>query len=80
MLDSRVEIYGARQSLGMQGKDRQDCFHIIVPSSSSQRYAFVCGGFFFYPCAPLCVSLCACVGQKERLSGREEGIQRENGI
>lgn len=47
MLDSWGEIYGARQSLGMQGRDRQDCFHIIVPSSSSQRHAFVCGAFSF---------------------------------
>lgn len=75
------KIYGARQPLGMQRRDRGDCFHIIVPSSSSQRYAFVCRVFFFfllpfYPCAPLCVSLCDCVGlgvpEKGEYRGRGE--------
>lgn len=48
MVNGRGEIYSARQSLGMQGRDRQDCFHIIVPSSSSQKYAFVCRVFFSF--------------------------------
>lgn len=78
MVNGRGEIYSARQSLGMQGRDRQDCFHIIVPSSSSQRYPFVCRVFFFLlfcSCVLLCVSLCACEGQKESASGREGGYR-----
>lgn len=66
MLDGRGEIYGARQSLGMQGRDRQDCFHIIVPSSSSQRYAFVCGAFSFLSlCSSVCISVCLCGTKRE---------------
>ena len=42
----RGEIYSTRQSLGMQERDRQDCFQVIVPSSSSLRNVFVCRGFF----------------------------------
>lgn len=80
MADGSSEIYGARQSLGMQGRDRQERFHIIVPSSSSKRYAFVCR-LFFCSSVLLCVSLCGCEGQKkERASGRKGGIQSENGI
>lgn len=72
MVDGRGEIYSARQSLGMQEKDRQDCFHIIVPSSSSQRYAFVCRVFF---CAHvcLCVYLCVLVRDKERVQVQRRG-------
>ncbi len=82
MRDGRGEIYSARQSLGMQGKDRQDCSHIIVPSSCSQRYAFAYRIFvlFCFVSVVLCVSLFACEGQKERARGCEEGIQSENGI
>lgn len=70
VLDGRGEIYGSRQSLGMQGRDWQGCFHIIVPSSSSLLLSFV-ALFFLYTCFFLvCVSLCACVGQIHRLSGR----------
>lgn len=58
MHDDRGEIYSARQSLGMQGRDRQDCFHIIVPSSSSQRYPFVGGvSLFLFLCSSVCIAM-----------------------
>lgn len=71
------KIYGARQPLGMQRGDRGDCFHIIVPSSSSQRYAFVCRAFFF-PSAflSLCSSVCIFVWLCRTSSARERGTQR----
>lgn len=39
MADGRSEIYSSRQSLGIQAGNRQDSFHIIVPSSYSQKCA-----------------------------------------
>lgn len=78
VLDSRVEIYGARQSLGMQGKDRQDCFHIIVPSSSSQRYAFVCGGFLFLSlCSSVCIFVRLCGTKRETEWQRRGNTERK---
>lgn len=71
MFDGRGgEIYSSQTVTwyaGMGG--RQDCLRVIVPSSSSQRYAFV----FIFPCILLCVSLCAC--GKRRGGG---GPQNEN--
>lgn len=71
MFDGRGgEIYSSQTVTwyaGMGG--RQDCLRVIVPSSSSQRYAFV----FIFPCILLCVSLCAC-GKRRRRGG--EGDRR----
>lgn len=76
-----ANFYGARHSLGMQGRDREPVFHIIVLSSSSSwRSAFVCPNSlpFFIP-ELLCVYLCAPVQDSEwwRKGNTEEG---KNGI
>lgn len=78
MRDGRGEIYSARQSLGMQGRDRQDCFHIIVPSSSSQRYAFVCGVFLFlFLCSSVCIFMCLCGTIRETEWQRSGNTERK---
>lgn len=56
--DGRGEIYRARQSLGMQARDRQDCFHIIVPSSSSHRFAVVCTVCVLFLYSSVCIFVC----------------------
>lgn len=76
-----ADFYGARHPFGMQERDKETVFHIILLSSlSSRRYAIVCSNPLpFLSLSSSCVYLCATVQDSEwwRKGNTDEG---KNGI
>lgn len=63
----------------MQGRDRQDCFHRIVPSSSSQRSSFLKGFLLLFLFAAVCIFVCLWERERQRKSAQVAG-KRENKV
>lgn len=74
-----ANFYGARHPLGMQERNKETVFHIIVLSSPSSRLFVPTPSPFFFIPELLCVYLCATVQDSEwwRKGNTDEG---KNGI